>query len=234
LRDRLPPALLRRLKRPPDLAPPLDGPLAEPARLRRAWRLAAASNASSPGTPIAYHRLRIAGLDLPGERDFATRWRTIEAVADLRDRRVLELGCNLALFSTFALRAGAAAALACDRDREILGAAAEVARTLGAHPSLVELDLDADAPWERTLKPFEADLVVALSVVHWLRTPARTLRFLAGHPLVLYEGHESAERERRRLLAAGFEDVERVLTTERGRALFLCHGSRAPGTRPGG
>lgn len=234
LRDRLPPALLRRMAQPPALTPPLGGPIVDAERLRTAWRRAAESDASSPGTRIAYHRLRIADLDLPGERDFATRWRQIAAMVDLADRRVLEVGCNLALLSIFALRAGAVEALAVDRDDAILRAAAEAARALGVRPRLEQLDLDAAAAWERSLATFRADLVVALSVVHWLHDPERTLRFLASQPLVVYEGHESAERERRRLLAAGFDDVERVLTTERGRALFLCHGSRAPGTPAGG
>ncbi|HEX6142705.1 MAG TPA: hypothetical protein VFZ01_08310 [Geminicoccaceae bacterium] len=231
LRDRMPPALLRRLHRSRPSIPPLEGP-ADEAALRQAWVLAACSDASSPGAAVAYHRLQVGHLDLPGERDFGARWRAIASAVDWEGRRVLEIGCNLALFSTFALREhGAAAALAVDHDPTILEAAALAAKALGVRPMLARVDLDGPEPWERLLHGFEPDVVVALSVLNWLAAPDRLLRFLTRCPLVLYEGHDSAHRERQRLLAAGFEDVERVLTSERGRALFLCHGSSATAAR---
>ena len=81
LQASLPPALVRHLKgearpRPrPGALPPLPpAASAEQRALHAAWRIAAASNASSPGERVAYHELAVAGLTLPGERPWAVRW----------------------------------------------------------------------------------------------------------------------------------------------------------------
>lgn len=223
IRDRLPPGLLRRLRRcDPRPASLVDGP-SEPRRLERAWRRAALSGATSPGRRVAYYRLRCGGLDLPGERDFGTRWRVLRRAVDWRGQRVMELGCNLALLSIFALRdEGAAAALAVDRDPAILDAAAEAAGAFAVAPTFQALDLDDTGPWEDRLLAWRPDVVAALSLLAWVGSPDRLLRFLVRCPLVLVEGHGSVRIERRRLLDAGFAEVERIMTTDRGRPLFRC------------
>lgn len=223
-RDRLPPALLRRLRRAePPATYPADG--VDLRRLDRAWRRAALAPATSPGRPVGYYRFRIGGTELPGERDFAARWRLLRRAVDWQGRRVLELGCNLGLLSTLALRdEGAAAALAVDCDAAILDAAGEAAAAFGVAPTFARLDLDHSDNWEAQLAAWRPDLVLALSLVNWVRSPERLLRFLVACPLVLVEGHGSVRTERRRLLAAGFRDVERIMTTDRGRPLFRCIG----------
>ena len=117
------PAALPRL--PPDAG---AGAARAARRLAPRRRLA---GASSPGRALAYYELDFGGLRLPGERPWAVRWRVLRQITALRGRRVLELGCNLGLLSIFLLKeAGAAAALAVDRDPLILEAAAQAARGL--------------------------------------------------------------------------------------------------------
>jgi predicted Ser/Thr protein kinase len=68
-------------------------------QLECAWKLAQQSNASSPGTAVAYYAWRFGGLTLPGERPWNRRWRMIQpAIAPfLAGARILDLGCNLGL-----------------------------------------------------------------------------------------------------------------------------------------
>ncbi len=226
----LPPRVLRVVKvlmrRPVRAAAPaLPAVCDEPAahRLRQAWRTAAAAGASSPGRAIAYYGLSVGGLHLPGERSWAERWAYLRLATRWRGRRVLELGCNMALLSIFALKdEGAAAALAVDRDPEILGAAALVAEAFEVQPALLGVDFDRDPDWEEALAAFRPDVVFALSLLNWVEDKARLLAFLARFEEVIFEGHESGTVERRRLRAAGFSDIELICSSERGRPVFLC------------
>lgn len=45
--------------------------------LADAWTIAMYSNASSPGTPLAYYSLDICGINFPGERPWLLRWSNI-------------------------------------------------------------------------------------------------------------------------------------------------------------
>lgn len=191
--------------------------------LRAAWRKAAAACATSPGRAIAYYDLSLGSLHLPGERSWAERWAYLRLATRWRGRRVLELGCNMALLSIFALKTeGARAALAVDCDPEILEAAANVARAFEVSPGFRRVDFDRDPDWEHTLASFAPDVVFALSVLNWVEDKARFLAFLARFDEVIFEGHESAAVERRRLRAAGFGIVELICSSERGRPVLLC------------
>ena len=200
--------------------PPDAGP--EVQALHDAWRIAAAARASSPGEPVAYYQLTFEGIRFPGERPWQPRWERLRRVTIYAERRVLELGCNMALLSTFALKdAGARAALAVDADPAILEAAAKVAAALKVAPTFSKVDFDRDPGWEEQLERFRPDVVIALSVLHWVRDKARFLAFLGRFDEVVFEGHDSARTERRRLCEAGFTAVDLIDTSERGRPLLL-------------
>jgi predicted Ser/Thr protein kinase len=228
----LPPALLRRLAARgnreldaeatalPRLPP---GAGAELRALHAAWRIAAAAPASSPGRALAYYALDFGGLRWPGERPWAERWRVLRQITAVRGRRVLELGCNLGLLSIFLLReAGAATALAVDRDPLILEAASQAAAGFAVQPEFRRVDFDRDAGWEAALADFRPDVVFALSVLNWVEHPARLLAFLGRCEELVYEGHQSARTERRRLRSAGFTQIELIATSERGRPILHC------------
>ena len=220
--DRRPAARRRGL---PPLPPAAS---AEQRALHAAWRIAASSNASSPGERIAYHELEFEGLSLPGERPWATRWRELARITDYRGKRVLELGCNQALLSIFLLKeAGCAAALAVDRDPQILEASVMAAFAFHVRPELRRIDFDADPDWEAELAAFRPDVVFALSVAHRVRDLARFLAFLGRFEELIYEGHESARSERRRLAAAGFSAIELTHSSERGRPVLHCRKAPA-------
>jgi predicted Ser/Thr protein kinase len=201
---------------PPDASPRLRA-------LHRAWELASGSDASAPGQATAYYALEVDGVRFLGERPWAERWRLLGGVTSCAGRRVLEIGCNMALLSAYLLReCGAAAALAVDRDPTILAAAAEVAAALQVRPELRRVDLDNDAGWEASLAAFEPDLVFCLSVLNWVRDERRLLAFLGRFEELVYEGHDSARMEARRLRGAGFGSIRLVATSERGRPILHC------------
>jgi Phosphotransferase enzyme family len=231
LQARLSPRLIRALRgrplriarrRVPALVPVSAAAGPELRALHEAWRLAAAATASSPGQDLAYYELEFPGIRLPGERPWAARWTRLRHVTRYDRRRVLELGCNMALLSTFALAdAGASAALAVDADPKILEAAAKVADAFKVAPEFRRVDFDRDRGWEDRLEAFRPDVVIALSVLHWLEDKARFLAFLGRFEEVVYEGHESSLVERERLRQAGFAEVDLVDTSERGRPILV-------------
>jgi hypothetical protein len=126
------------------------------------------------------------------------------------------------LLSTFLLKeGGASAALAVDRDPAILAAAAKVAEAFGVHPVFAQIDFDCDPHWEQRLLAFQPDVVVALSVLHWVQDKARFLAFLSRFDEVVFEGHDSSRTERDRLRRAGFAEIDLVDTSERGRPILV-------------
>jgi hypothetical protein len=208
------------------LAPPLPSLPADAGAgvraLHEAWRIAAEASASAPGQRVAYHELQWAGICFPGERPWSKRWDVLRHATPYANRRVLELGCNMALLSIFLLKdAHAGAALAVDRDPAILAAAAMAAEAFGVQPQFRRIDFDRDLDWEDQLAAFRPDIVVALSVLHWVQDKARFLAFLGRFDEVIFEGHDSSWTERQRLRQAGFTEIDLVDTSERGRPLLL-------------
>ena len=192
-------------------------------QLHGAWRIAATSGANAPGQALTYHELDWQGVRLPGERPWAVRWRSLQSITTYRGRRVLELGCNLGLLSTFLLKeTGASAALAVDRNALIVDAAARAAAAFGVAPTFLQIDLDRDPDWEAVLAAFRPDVVFALSLLRWVSDQARLLAFLGRCEELIYEGHDSGRTEWRRLRNAGFGEITLVDTSERGRPILHC------------
>lgn len=187
-------------------------------QLRQAWRLAGESSANSPGQGLAYYAWSFGDEHFVGERAWQLRWTAIARTVDFSGKSVLELGCNMGLLSTFAMMAGARAALGVDHDAKIVDSAQLIAAALDVPAQFEHLDLTDAADWESKLGG--RDLVTALSVVHWLPNADRVLKFLSQHRELLYEGHDTLDIETERLRALGFDDVTVVMTTERGRELL--------------
>jgi hypothetical protein len=83
---------------------------------------------------------------------------------------------------------------------------------------LVDLNQPASVePWLRE----EYDLVIALSVLHWLENPEPARRLLARSPRVLFEGHLPAGEEMALLKELGFPHVRLVGYSERLRGMYL-------------
>lgn len=187
--------------------------------LKQAWEIGKRSDASSPGIGVAYYSLDVADCHFHGERPWALRWYEISKRVDFTGKRVLELGCNLGLSSAFARRAGARECVGVDCDSAILEGARLVSKAFHVQNEFYQVDFDSDEPWEERFRGF--DLVIALSVINWLKKRERFLAFLGEHPEVLYEGHDSLDQEVGRLRRVGFDRIEVIMVSERNRAIFL-------------
>jgi hypothetical protein len=212
---------------PPKLGPlPSDaGP--ELTLLYRAWELAARSEGNQ--LHICYYSMAFDGFALPGERPWGPRWDLLSRTLSWKGARVLELGCNIGLLSTFAVRAGAADALAVDCDDMLLEANRMVQQAFHVNCPRIRCDFNQPNGWEEQLAAFKPTIVTALSVLHWVAEKERFLRFLGRFETVLYEGHDSEAVERRRLEWAGFKNIQFVGRHQYNRPVFVARagvGSR--------
>ncbi len=190
----------------------------ELSKLKTAWEIAARSNASTPGAQSAYYGLTLDGYGFLGERSWESRWDAIKRVVKFQGKSVLELGCNMGLFSTFMRLNGAGRAVGLDIDRDIIQAARMIAEAFGVDNEYYVQNLDDQTPWEDRYQGF--DVVFALSVLNWVNDKDRLLAFLGRHNEIVYEGHDSFEIEYERLSRCGFKTIEIVSVSERGRVVF--------------
>jgi hypothetical protein len=183
-----------------------------------AWQLAAASPSNAAGQGLAYYALTYRGRHYIGERPWYLRWDAIRRDLDLHGRTVIELGCNMGLLSSFAMIYGAAEATGVDWDPKVLVAARKAAAALEVSPRFECIDLAKDQDWEQRLG--EADIVVAMSILHWVPNKARILSYIGRFNEAIFEGHDATEVEMDRLHAIGFDEVRVICITERGRAVL--------------
>lgn len=200
-----------------------DGAGSQLRELHKAWLIAQRSNASAPGNSIAYYSLNLANFQFPGERPWLDRWAVLQQLTEYKEKRILELGCNMALLSCFLLKKKqAAAALAVDADADILEAARLVASAFEVTPQLAQKNFDEPGPWEEELADFEPDIVFALNIMNWVKDKTRLLTFLSRFERVIFEGHESIEVETKRFEDVGFRYVDVVGLSERNRPILHC------------
>lgn len=191
-------------------------------QLRKVWRKAARSDASSPGQNVAYYRWVFGDQELPGERDWSWRWDLMYKALRhvLRGARVLDLGCNLGLVATHCLLYGAQRVVGVDVYDDILDAARMLAEAAGVTVDFLKGDLNSP-DFVNSLLAQEYDIVLALSVAHWIEDRNQAARILQAAPTLLYEGHGPASTEADQLHQLGFADVQLVGYSERLRALYL-------------
>lgn len=188
-----------------------------------AWRIAQISEASSPGAVVAYYSFEYEGVRFPGERTWSDRWNILQKITNYEDKRVLELGCNMALLSAHLLKyAKASAAMCVDIDDNILQSATLVASALGVKPIFRQQNLDAPDNWENELAAFKPDIVFALNVLNWVENKNRLMRFLGLFNEVIFEGHDSVEVEMYRFREVGFTKIDLITVTERNRPVLHC------------
>lgn len=194
--------------------------------LRDAWKTAQYSDANAPGQCVAYYSLDIDGYHFPGERPWIDRWEILKNITDYREKRILELGCNLGLLSCYLLKEeGVKSSLAVDHDPMILEAAKKVAKAFCVSLDYLQSNFDSMEHWEATLIGYKPDIVFALSVLNWVEDKNRFMRFLGQFSEVVFEGHDSIEIEFARFKQVGFDKIQLVNISERDRPILHCKKS---------
>jgi serine/threonine protein kinase len=192
-------------------------------KLLDAWRLAQKSNASSPALPLAYYAIDFEGYHFPGERPWSERWNRIKNSSNYSGKTILELGCNMGLLSIYLLKeAGAAKCIGVDHDKKILESAKLISEVFEVNPVFKQTNFDTTKDWESDLLSYEIDIVFALNVLNWVNDKDRLLKFLSNFPVIIFEGHETTEVERKRFEQIGFNTIEEIGYSERERIILKC------------
>jgi len=193
------------------------------ASLLRAWQIAQSSNASSPGLPKAYYAIDFEGNHFPGERPWSERWNRLKSISDYKGKTILELGCNMGLLSIHLLKeTGAAKCIGVDHDKKILESAKLISKVFEVNPVFNQVNFDAAKDWESDLLSYKIDIVFALNVLNWVNDKERLLKFLSNFPEIIFEGHDTAEVERKRFEQIGFNKIEEIGYSERERIILRC------------
>lgn len=205
--------LVKRLKYEPSICPD--------THLGKIWSKAMASDANAPGQGVSYYSLRMDKHIYPGERPWEPRWESILSIVNFKNKRILELGCNMGFLSCYMERYGSLPnGLGVDHDKEIINTAKEFSLYAGAKTSYRVVDFNATDSWENTFDVKQFQMVTALSVLNWVSDKGRFLRFLGSFQEVLYEGHDEIGIECSRLQSAGFKYIDVVSVSERQRAVL--------------
>jgi len=192
-------------------------------QMLEAWHIAQNSDASSPGAVVAYYSFEHEGVRFPGERSWSDRWSVLQKITDYRNKRILELGCNMALLSTHLLKVSKAEdALCIDLDKRILQAATLVSSALGVKPNFRQQNLDSPDNWEDEFANFKPDIVFALNVLNWVEDKDRLMKFLGRFNEVIFEGHDHVDIEKKRFKEEGFTKINLITVTERNRPVLHC------------
>ena len=151
-------------------------------KLERAWDIAAKSNASYPGKYVAYYSLNVDGEHFSGERPWEDRWRYIGKAlrdacgGDLKEKRILELGCNLGLLSVWAAREGAICH-GYEYEADILEGSKLVASAFGVSERCKWSQVDFNKKEDTDSIVDEFDICTCLSVMNWVRNKEKLIDF---------------------------------------------------------
>jgi len=189
------------------------------AELNKVWQEAAKTNSNSPGVEIAYYSYDLGEFNYFGERDFFARWLLLEKNhICLKDKIVVELGCNLGLFGAYSALYGAKHVTCFDMDIDVIKCAKRLSDIIELKNIKHEV---RDLNVQGSLKDIEKiDFMFALSVYFWLKDTTEFDRLMRLARAVLYEGHEQYDIEYNRLKAWGFMDIKPIGTADRLRTIF--------------
>ena len=189
-------------------------------KLLQAWKIAAKSNASSPGINIAYYSFDFEGVHFPGERGWKERWKILNNITNFNKKKILELGCNMGLLSShIKFHNPSCKILGIDHDKNIIKSAKIISEALNVDCNFKCVDIDKDIE-KNEYKNF--DIIFCLNVLNWVKNKSKLLNFLKNSKELIFEGHDNYKTEKARLRSIGFKKIKLVINTERNRPLIHC------------
>lgn len=176
--------------------------------------------ATGGGTWPAYYSININGVRFPGDWPLAARWNMLRSAIDWNGKKIIELGCNVALTSILLKKyCKPMSVCATDRVDSYIRIADTLAKAVEVELHLVVADFDRDNYEE--LLGTDYDIAICTSLFTWINDKARFLRYLSNFKFIVYEGHENDEIEMARFRSIGFDCIKILGKSERKRTIIL-------------
>lgn len=199
-----------------------DKPTPDHKLLSKAWSIY-----TGGGHGLPYYSLQADGKNYRGDRPWNLRWNILKDAVDYEGKRVLELGCNAALTSTFLKTyCGAESCMAVDmpihrlkkKKMEKLYVAAELIREAYDARDVTIKPVDLDEENYEEILGYEYDVIFCMSLLNWIKDKPRLMTYLSHFDHVIFEGHAKDLVEINRFAKHGFHNYEKLGTTATGRA----------------
>ena len=195
--------------------------------IEKAWSVSSGGSGVYPSGP-SYYSLTLNGRFFRGERPWDLRWDMIKDAFDYKDKKILEIGCCLAMPCTFLMKyRGAASATGVDVPDRILQiqgdpykltAARWVDRAFKVDVKYIQTDLNSEQ-YESKIG-YDYDIVVCMSILNWVTDKKRLLRYLSHFNHVIYEGHNNDQTEIARFKSVGFTHYEILGKADKNRTVI--------------
>lgn len=149
-----------------------------------------------------YYKFDLNGEYFHGTRDWNERWELIANAVSYEGKKVLELGSNIGICSTFLAKyMPIESTCAVEHSVRFTKKCEEIQRIFGVKYPVYVLDLDKHA-YERILGK-DYDIVICMSLYHWVHNKDRFMKYLSHFDKIVYEGHDSKEIEIARFAKVG-------------------------------
>lgn len=172
----------------------------------------------------SYYNITIDGEKIGGERIWENRWNLIKNCLNFKNKRILELGCNIGFSSMYLIKfkdAKSSVGIDLPNDQlakagnpRMMEAAQLVQQAFGIPMQIKQLDFNIDN-YEQIIGN-NYDIVLCTSVLKWVNDKERFLQYLSNFKYVIFEGHDSDAIEIARFKSVGFKHYKILGATQIG------------------
>lgn len=151
------------------------------------------------GSKCSYYSLELDGFKYEGERNWNLRWDILKDACNYQDKRILDIGCNIAITLTYMKKfRNAGYCLGVDMPDTLLSktgkpntmtAAKKLDDAFKVSNDYLQIDLN-DSNYESHIGT-NFDIVIVMSILKWIDDKERFLNYLKNFNTIIYEAHES-------------------------------------------
>lgn len=150
-----------------------------------------------------YYDITINGHHFKGSRKWGERWDILKGAMDYRGKKVIDLGTFMG-FAPIFIKKYCGAQSCTGVDFHYLDSAKRMADAFEVYVRFIHADFDSSTSWEEKLG-YDYDVVMCMSLFHWVRDKERLLNYLSHFNTIIYEGHQPAEIEIERFRPLGYQ-----------------------------
>lgn len=176
------------------------------------------------GNNKSYYNISINGEKVGGERSWEARWNLIKDKLNLAGKNILDIGCNIGLFSVYSMKfKNANSAVGIENSTEnhtkngfprLMEAAQLLQKAFKTQMKILQIDLN-QTKYEKIIG-HDYDFVFCLSIFKWINDKQRFLKYLSNFKEILYEGHDDDKTEIERFKNIGFKNYSILGSTHVG------------------